>query len=423
MIRDNDVIADVLRILPRPEAFYHAAHQEIYRAIVDRANRGQPVDLVLLADDLKERNQVEQVGGYGNLGELWDAAPTAANGEHYARIVRERWLLRTLIHVHTEGARDAHDGSSPAEELLEASQAKLFELSQAGTHAGSALLDVHLRRAIAAIDARCQKNGADGAILTGLIDLDNQLGGLRPSELSIVASRPSGGKSSLALGIARHVTEDLGHAALFFSLEMSGCELAERLMIAKAGVNSRFVRAGTVPKDQLGKLADAAAELAPARLHIDDNPSQGMMQIASSARRHRAKHDVRIVIADYLQLIAPENRKAPRQEQVAAISRQLKQMARELKIPVLALAQLNRDADDREPRLGDLRESGAIEADADTVMLLHRDQDEDDCRDVKTVQVHVAKQRNGPTGKVQLLFNKRFMNFENLMLENRGCNP
>ncbi len=420
MLRDNGVIGDVLQIV-REENLYVDAHQKIFKGIISLYDRGHPVDLVVLAEWLKEQKHIEDVGGYGYLGELWDAAPTAANAEYYAQIVRDKAIVRHLIHASSEVLRDAYDQAMPAEELLDSAERKILDIAQMGIIGQTFTLEQALAEAYDRIDTRHQRDQwSISGLPTGFVDLDDKTAGLQNSEFVIVAARPSVGKTSMALNIARHIAVEDNRPAFFVSLEQSRIELAERLLCCQARVDSHKLRKGHLSSDDMQKLIEAGGILRNAKLFIDDTPGQGMLRIAANARRLKLRHGIKAVFIDYLQLIEPDNRRDNRQEQVAVISRRLKHLARELQIPVVALAQLNRSPEDRQggkPRLADLRESGSIEQDADTVILLHRPEMYEPGQHEGTVEVIVAKQRNGPTGEITLTYLKQFMRFENFAVE------
>jgi replicative DNA helicase len=416
MLRENSVIGDVA-VIVRADNFYSDAHQKIFQAVVELYDKGHPCDLVILADLLKERKQIEDIGGYGYLAELWDAAPTAANAEYYAKIVRDKAIVRHLIHVGTELLRDAYDQAQPAEELLEGAERKILDIAQLGVMGQTTTLQDALREAYDRIDKRSQnENQSVSGLATGFVDLDERTAGLQNSELIIIAARPSVGKTAFALNIARHVVVEDKLPIFFVSLEQSRIELAERMLCAQARVDSHRLRKGNLGGDDMSRVIEAGDRLNAVRLFIDDSPGQSMLRIAANARRLKLREGIRAVIIDYLQLIEPDNRRDSRQEQVSVISRKLKFLAKELDVPVLALAQLNRGVEDRQehkPRLADLRESGSIEQDADTVMLLNRPEMYDPGKDPGLIEIIIAKQRNGPTGEVNLTFLKQFMRFEN----------
>jgi replicative DNA helicase len=418
MLRDNDVIDDVVQIL-REDHFYTDAHQKINRGIVALHDKHHPADLVTLAEWLKEQKFIEDIGGYAYLAELWDAAPTAANAEYYARIVRDKALVRQLIHTSTEILRDAYEQATPADELLGQAERKVFEIAQMGVIGYHVTLHDALNEAFKRLDSRTSHNRPISGLPTGYLDLDETTAGLQNSELIIVAARPSVGKTSFALNIVRHIVVDHQIPALFVSLEQSRIELAERLLCCQARVDSHRLRKGHLSSEDMQQLFQAGEALSRAPLYIDDTPAQGMLRIAANARRLMRK-GLKAVVIDYLQLIEPDNRRDSRQEQVANISRRLKFLARELQIPVVALAQVNRSSEERQdhtPRLADLRESGSIEQDADTVLMLHRPEMHEPGQHEGVIEVIVAKQRNGPTGKVTLTFLKQFMRFENFAVE------
>jgi replicative DNA helicase len=416
MLRDNVVIGDILQIA-RPENFYFDAHQKIFQAITTLYDGGKPIDSVILAEELKNRKQIEDIGGYGYLGELWEAAPTAANAEYYAKIVREKAIIRHLIHASNEILRDAYDQVMPADELLEGAERKVLDIAEMGITGQTYTLAQAINEAYDRIDTRQQPDQSSiSGLPTGFIDVDEKTAGLQNSELIILAARPSHGKTALSLNIARHVAVEEGHPVFFVSLEQSRIELAERLLCSQAKVDSHKLRKGHISAEDNRKLINAGGILRDARLFIDDTPGQGMLRIAANARRLKLREKIRLVVIDYLQLIEPDNRRDSRQEQVAHISRRLKFLARELQIPVMALAQVNRTSEDRQdhrPRLADLRESGSIEQDADTVILLHRPEMYEPGQNEGILEVLIAKQRNGPTGEVKLTFLKQYMRFEN----------
>jgi replicative DNA helicase len=420
MLRDNGVIGDVLQIV-RGENFYLDAHQKIFGGIITLWDRSQPVDLVMLAELLKEQKHIEDIGGYGYLGELWDAAPTAANAEHYSRIVRDKAIVRHLIHAGTEILRDAYDQGMPAEDLLETAERKILDIAQMGITGQTYTLDQAIKEAYDRIDIRQQRGHLSiSGLPTGFIDLDDKTAGLQNSELVILAARPSVGKTALAINIIRHIAVEDEYPVFLVSLEQSRIELAERLLCCQARVDSHLIRKGNLSGQNMQKLIEAGGTLRTAKLFIDDTPGQSLLRIAANARRLKLREDIKLVVIDYLQLIEPENRRDSRQEQVANISRRLKFLARELQVPVLALAQVNRSSEDRQghkPRLADLRESGSIEQDADTVLLMHRPELYEPGQHEGVVEVSIAKQRNGPTGDVTLTYLKQFMRFENFAVE------
>ena len=421
MMRDNKVIPDVVQSL-RADDFYVFAHQKIYGAMAELyVVQGKPADPVTVADYLEEKQLTPDVGGPAYLVELWDAAPSAANAVYYGEIVRQKAIVRNLIHACNELQRDAYDQVMPAHELLDSAERRILEVAELGVTGSTTTLQQALNEAYDRIDARKGKDYASvSGVPTGYIDLDSLTAGFQNSELIVIAARPSVGKTAFALNILRHIAVEENMPAFFVSLEQARIELAERLLCCQARVDSHRLRKGQLSSDDMDRLIAGGEVLRQAHIFIDDTPGQSMLRIAANARRLKLRHDIRLVAIDYLQLIDPDNRRDSRQEQVAAISRRLKFLARELKIPVIALAQVNRSSEDRQdhrPRLSDLRESGAIEQDADTVFLLHRPEYHEPGQHEGLVEVIVGKQRNGPTGEVSLMYIKQFMRFENFAVE------
>jgi replicative DNA helicase len=420
MLLDNEVIHDVVQLL-QPEAFLRHAHSKIYSAIVDLYNQGQNIDPLILYEELRRRGQLEDAG-QGELtdeyiAEIVDSTPTAANAEYYAKIVREKAVGRRLIHASTEILREAYDQSETADELLSHAEQRIFEIAQSRnvseTH--------HIADVVAhAFDRLHHRSEQGGHVLSGLptgfVELDDLTSGLQNSELIVIAARPSVGKTAFALNIAQHAAVEERKGVFIASLEQSKLELAERLLCSMARVDGHKLRSGRLSSHDISLLMDAANELRPAPLFIDDTPGRTLLQISAAARRLKMRHDINLIVIDYLQLIESENRRDSRQDQISQISRRLKGLARELNVPVIALSQLNRSPEMREghrPRLADLRESGAIEQDADVVILLNRPELYDKESKPGVAEVIVGKQRNGPTGDVELTFLKSFTRFEN----------
>ena len=416
MFRSNDVIGDVVQIL-NVDNFYSDAHQKIYKAMIVLYEAGKPVDLVVLTEALKLANQIDDVGGYGALAELWDAAPTAANAVHYAHIVRDRSIVRSLINVGNEILRDAYDQVGPADELLHQATGKMLDVAERGVTGRVYGMDKMLEETFDRIDQRQTRGGSSiSGISSGYPDLDEVTAGFQNSEMIIIAARPSVGKTAFALNLIRNIAVDEKSTVLFCSLEQSRVEIVERLLCSHARVDAQKLRKGVMNAEDMERLIAASGVMRNAKIFIDDSPGQGMLRIAANARRLKLRNDLKMVVIDYLQLIEPENRRDPRQEQVAQISRRLKGLARELSIPVIALAQVNRSSEDRQdhkPRLSDLRESGSIEQDADTVILLHRPERFEPGQHEGLTEVIIGKQRNGPVGEITLTFNKNMMRFEN----------
>jgi replicative DNA helicase len=420
MLRENHVIADVVRILST-ESFYLFAHRCIFEAMLDLHERDKPVDAVTVADALNARGHVEDVGGYGYLLELWASAPVCANADDYARIVLHTALCRDLAGAGAAIAEEASVPRGSAEELITAAQQRILELARKCVAGDAVPFKDAVGQAFAVLEARTKQGGEwrSAGLRTGLIDLDDLTAGLQPGELVIVAARPSVGKTAFALNLARNAAGEQAKPVLFSSLEMSIVELCNRILCAQARVNTQRLRFGKLTGTEKEKLIQAGEDLRGMPLWFDFCPGRTMLHIGANARRKRLRDGLAVLFVDYLQLIQPENRRDPPHVQVAAISRQLKQLAQELEIPVVALAQLNRRAEDRErPRLSDLKDSGAIEQDADTVMLLHREQDAEraatGAQGDGPIDVMVEKQRNGATGWMPVMFRRSCGRFENL---------
>lgn len=429
MLRDNQLIPEVVQLV-RADDFYVFAHQKVFEAITTLAiDRGHPADAVTLANYLKEKQLLEDAGGYAYLIELWESAPSAGNAKYYADIIRQKALVRRLIHACNDLAADAYDQSVAAQDLLNAAEHRILEIAEMGVTGDTKSLQEAIQEACSRIDAR-KKRGDHmySGVPSGYPDLDGLTAGFQDSELIIIAARPSVGKTAFALNMLRNVVVEEGLPALFVSLEQSRTEIAERLLCNQARINSHRLRKGHLNSEETDRLYKAISTLDETKLFIDDTPGQNMLRIAANARRLKLRHGIKLVAIDYLQLIDPDIRnRESRQEQVAAISRRLKFLARELKIPVIALAQVNRSLEDRQdhkPRLSDLRESGAIEQDADTVIFLHRqDYHEGESAPNQAaveVEILVKKQRNGPTGDVKVYFEKEYMKFVSSMPEYRA---
>jgi replicative DNA helicase len=421
LILDPKLCDDVCLVVG-PDDFYADAHRRLYGHLLAMHDNGGQIDTTLLVDRLKQTGDLEAIGGMGYLAEVVDSVAVPGHAEYYARIVRDKATLRHLIHASTEILRDAYDPLLEPRELVSLAEEKVFAVhDRRSSDQVSSIHDV-LVEAFAHIDHRLEHGGATG-IPTGFADLDNLTGGLHDSELAILAARPSMGKTALATNIADYVTVESNVPALFVSLEMSRLELAQRMLCARGKIDGKKFRGGYLSSADRDRLVESSAKLSKAPLYIDDTPSRTVTEIAACARRLKRKVELGLVIIDYLQLIEPDNPRDPRQEQVAKIARRLKGLARELALPVLCLAQLNRQAEttkDNRPRLAHLRESGAIEQDADVVMFVHREEyhltrEEAEQQGVLgKADLIVAKQRNGPTDNVKLAWFQNYTKFEDL---------
>jgi replicative DNA helicase len=416
---------DEVALLVRADDFYDTAHRAIFSHMLALHEGGRQIDPMLLGQLLKDAGQYESVGGAAFLLELSQEVATAAHAEYYARIVRDKAVLRSLIHASTDIIQESYETGVDARTMLSRAEERVFRiLDSKGDSQVRVIRDV-LHESLARIDARLQHQHSYGGLETGLIDFDELTGGLHNSELVILAARPSMGKTALAINIAEHIAIDSpggGKPVLVVSLEMSSLELGDRLLCSRARVNSHRLRNGQLAAEDSRRLIQTAADVSRAPLYIDDSPSRNMTEIAATARRlKRTPGGLALIVIDYLQLIEPDNTRDPRQEQVARISRRLKGLARELSVPVLCLAQLNRQVEatrDNRPQLSHLRESGAIEQDADVVAFVHREEfyqsNEEDRERVKgQADLLIRKQRNGPIGDIKLTWLHEFTRFEN----------
>lgn len=414
-------VFDEVALLVRPGDFYDDPNRVIYQHLLDMHDSGQRIDAMLLVERLRKAEAYESVGGAAYLAEIAKQVPTAAHAEYYARIVAEKAVLRSLVHAGTDIVHDAFDPSVEVRQTLGRAEERVFSILEGRGLTQFTSISEVLQESLDRIDARIDHEHAIGGLSTGLDDLDQLTGGLQKSELTILAARPSMGKTALAMNIAEHVALQVGAPVLFVSLEMSGIELADRLLCSVAEVNGHRMRNGTITQEERRKLIEAAARISQSPLFVDDSPSRTMTEIAANCRRLKRRDGLGLIVIDYLQLIEPDNPRDPRQEQVSKIARRLKGLAREIEAPVLCLAQLNRQVDgtsDKRPQLSNLRESGAIEQDADVVMFVHRDEyyqtNEEDRQAVRgEADLFIRKQRNGPTGDIKLTWLHEFTRFRN----------
>jgi len=414
MILDNEVISLVIPILNKL-SFYKTAHQELYQVIVDVYDKGQPVDLVVLREELKKRSLVEKVGGVEYLMELEEAVPTIGNVEYYANIVREKAIKRNLIEVAATIQKQSFEESTDTEHLLDASERAIFDITQRKFNTASTKLNEILKETFSRIENLHDRQSRLTGLSAGFYDLDDITCGLQPSELIIVAARPSMGKTSLVLNVVEHVGVVEKKPVVIFSLEMSAQQVAQNMLCSHARIDAHKLRMGFLDDKQWSDLSYGLGSLSEAPIFIDDTPGLTVLEMRAKARRLKAQYDIQLVAVDYLQLME-SSRAENRQQEISIISRRLKSLARELKIPVIAVSQLNRSVESREghrPRMSDLRESGSLEQDADVIVLLHRDNYYDPDKD-NTAELIIAKQRNGPTGVVKLTFLSHFMRFESL---------
>jgi len=399
------------------ECFYRPEHQTLFRKLLELYEANKPVDFVLVREALRDAGQLDQVGGDDYLVTLAESVPSAANAEYYARIVKEKALVRGLIQAAGEILRDAYQSGDPVDDVLDRCEQRIFEVTERKIVGQASDVRAILSQVMQALDL--QGGRSLTGLETGFYELDDVTRGLQAGEMIVLAARPSVGKSALALNIAEHIAVDGEKPTAFFSLEMSREALALRLLSSRARVDGQRLRKGQLSADEVKKVQDAAARLYEVPLYIDDTPGLRAIDLRAKARRLLARHQIKLIIVDYLQLMTTGQREESRQVEVAAISRGIKSLARELNVPVLAISQLRRESElHHRPRLADLRESGAIEQDADVVMLLHRpemnmDEKKAEAAGVKGLGVlYLEKQRNGPTGTIRLTWQREFTRFQ-----------
>ena len=422
MLIDEEAIPVALAKLQAP-AFYHPGHRRIFETIITLFNASKAVDIVTLTEELTSENAIDEVGGASYLAQLTTIVPTAANVEYYIRIVKDKHLLRSLIHAATEIARDGFNPSQDVDELLDRSERLMFEIATQKFQSNVTAIKDIIKGCIETIDQLYQRKVNITGIPTGFHEFDIQTAGLQRSDLIIVAARPSMGKSAFVTNIAEYVgiTEKIPLA--IFSLEMSKEQLTQRMLCSQARVNAHKVRTGFLAQSDWPKLTSAAGRLSEAPVFIDDTPGISVLELRAKARRLKTQHDIQLVVVDYLQLMRTDSRAENRQQEVSEISRSLKALAREISVPVIAVSQLSRAVENRtdhRPQLSDLRESGAIEQDSDMVVLLMREEYYGQTEENKGVaEIIIAKQRNGPIGTIKLTFIKEYTRFENTDLMRR----
>ncbi len=414
MLLDNEAINLVTEIL-RTDNFYKTSHQHIFDTIVNIYNKNNAVDLVILKDELKKQSLLEKVGGAEYLMELEESVPLASNVEYYAKIVREKTMKRDLITATAKIQQEAYNDSLESEELLDVAEKEIFDITQRKFSSPTIKLFNILHDTFDHISNLHDREGRLTGISTGYYDLNDITSGLQKSELIVIAARPSMGKSSLVLNIAEHAGTKEKKPTLIFSMEMSAQQVAQNMLCSTAKIDAHLLRTGKLDDNQFSNLSLAMGDLSESEIFIDDTPGLGLLELRAKARRLKLQHNIQMIIVDYLQLM--EARKAEnRQQEISSISRGLKALARELEVPVIAVSQLNRSVETREghtPRMSDLRESGSIEQDADVIILLHREDYYDPTKRPGEVDLNIAKQRNGPTGKVKLTFQREILRFEN----------
>ncbi len=421
LMLDKDAIIKIADVLIADD-FYRGIHGNIYQAMVDLYEKNEPIDLLSLTNRLEEKKKLKEIGGASYLTDLVNSVPTAAHITHYAKIIKNKKALRDLIGASDEINQLSYQEPDDVETLIDESEQKIFSVSQRSISQKFMPVKEALEGAFERIDKLHRGEEATRGIPTGFADIDNYLSGFQKSDLIILGARPSLGKTSLALNIARHASIKEKTPVAVFSIEMSKEQLVDRLISSQAEVDSWRIRTGRLsgegPDNDFEKIQRALDELSDASIYIDDTPSPTILQMRTMARRLQAQNNLGLIIIDYIQMIQPRNNFDSPVQQMTEISRSLKSLARELKVPVLALSQLNRSVESRSPaipKLSDLRESGSLEQDADVVLFIYREDKERPNTDRKNIaDIIIAKHRNGPTGRAELYFNESQASFRNL---------
>lgn len=419
MMIDKEAISKATELL-RENDFYRQDHRAVYQVIVDLFSKNQAVDMVTVTEALKREGKLEDVGGIQFITYLANAVPTAANVSYHAKIVEEKSLLRQLISVSTQIAGSGYEGTDDVNSLLDNAERMILGVSERKISRDFAPIKEVVMSAVDRIDELYNKKGGITGIATGFIDFDHLTSGLQPSDLILIAARPSMGKTALVLNMAQHVAIREKKAVAFFSLEMSKEQLVQRMLCSEASIDSSRLRIGELEDNDWEKLIWAADSLSRAEIFIDDTPGITVMEMRAKARRLKVEHNLQLIVIDYLQLMQGSGKKSGenRQQELSDISRSLKALARELNVPVIALSQLSRSVESRQvkrPMLSDLRESGALEQDADLVAFLYREDYYDKETENKNItELIIAKHRNGPVDTVKLFFHKQFTRFANL---------
>ena len=417
MLIDNEAISRVIEIL-RPEDFYREAHQEIYATILNLYSANEPSDLLTITNALKKEGKLDQVGGAKFLSSLVDQIPTAAHVGHYAKIIREKAILRSLIDGATEIVTRGYEEEKSVAEFLDHAESIIFDIASRQVSQGFHAMKDVVKSSFKTIELLYEKKELVTGVPSGFTDLDRLTSGLQPSDLVIIAGRPSSGKTAFALGIAEYAACESKVPCAIFSLEMSKEQLVQRLLCSRSEVDSYKLRGGFLAESDWPKLTRAAGSLSDAPIYIDDSPVLTVLEMRAKARRLKKEKNLGLIVVDYLQLVRSNHRMDSREREIAEISRGLKALAKEIHVPVVALSQLNRaveNRNDKRPMLADLRESGSLEQDADIVMFIYRDEMYNtESVDAGKAEIIIGKQRNGPTGRVNLAFRAQFTRFDNL---------
>ena len=417
MLQETNAVSKAIELLD-DRSFYLSTHQKIFQALMALFEGNHPIDVLTVATELQRQEALDTIGGNYYLTELVSSVPSAANVEYYSRIVLEKSILRRLIGIANEVIAEAFEAKEFVDDVLDRAEQRIFALSEKRLRKGFESIHPILHKTFETIESYHQRSGSVTGVTTGFADLDEITSGFQPSDLIIIAGRPSMGKTAFCLNIARNAAVDNKIGVGIFSLEMASYQLALRLVCSEAKVNSHMVRTGKLPKEQFSQLAHAVGRLAEAPVYIDDTPALSVMEIRAKARRLTAEKNIGMFIVDYLQLVRGPRNSESRQNEISAISQSLKALAKELDVPIVALSQLSRAveqrAGDKRPQLSDLRESGAIEQDADVVMFIYRPVVYTKELNDNSAEIIIGKQRNGPTGTVELVFHKDYVQFVDL---------
>jgi replicative DNA helicase len=418
VLLDNQAMNKVLEVLS-PTAWYREAHRKIFQAMIELSETNEAIDQITVCERLRRRNELEQVGGAAYLAHLVAQVPTAANVRHHAKIVQEKALLRNLIAVATDIVASGYQDTEKVDDLIDQAERRIFELAERRMRQSFIPVRQIVKGAFEMIERLYEKKERVTGVPTGFTELDEMTAGLQPSDLIILAGRPSMGKTALALSIAQHAAIQKRQTVAVFSLEMSKEQLVLRMLCSEARVDSHKLRSGFLGRADWPLLTAAAGRLAEAPIYIDDTPAMTVLEMRAKARRLMAERGLGLVIVDYLQLMRGRGGADNREQEISDISRSLKALAKELSVPVIALSQLSRAVEtrggDKKPQLADLRESGAIEQDADVVMFVFREEVYRQTEENRGIaEILVRKQRNGPIGDVRMAFLDRYTRFENL---------
>ncbi len=419
ILLDNQALNNVIEILGAKD-FYSEAHRRIFAAIVELAERNEPADLITLTNILKNKKQLDGVGGMAYLASLVDNVPSAANVAHYAKIVKEKSVLRLLIGTATDILKNSYDTANNVDQVLDEAEHAIFDISENKIRPAFFPMKTIIKESFRTIESLYERKALITGVPTGFDKIDDLTSGLQNSDLIIIAGRPSMGKTAFALNIARNAAVDAGLPVAVFSLEMAKEQLALRMLASEAKVDSQRLRRGLLGETDWPKLTTAAGRLSEAPIFIDDTPAIVVLEMKAKARRLKAENGLALIVIDYLQLMRVGGQKDSREQEISEISRSLKALAKELSVPVIALSQLNRKVEDRtnrRPQMADLRESGAIEQDADVIAFIYRDEvynKSEDNPEKGIAEIIIGKQRNGPVGTVKLAFLEKYTSFEPL---------